>query len=388
MPGFDGYNISGGTFRHGRAQSPFDFLASQQQQGPQYMDVGAQMMSGFGRQLAGVSSPRNVAFQQVDPTGRRIGPFLTMGAAQAASGRGGTNALSQMGAALRQDVMRQQEAADQQFGAQQQQAGMFEEMLGRRVPQIEELGQQQLNRMTGEANRIEAGAQSRLGGDIAFTDKVYGDTKRMAADSLRRAEQATGIARDVAENYQDRVAQDAQTIAGGLRNDMQNEMKRIGAGINPDGTMMTAEQRQASMQELRTFTSQRVDQALQPLFSRANEMKTQLESQVAQFKSQESSTAMQGAQTVGSTGASLAQTRVASTSQFNQSLQIGATMRQFGEQLRSAANLQAVNYEMQGRMAMAELATRPRGIISMYAGLSSLFAAHTAPGAQQVGALM
>lgn len=281
--------------------------------------------------------------------------------------------LQQLFSGLGFDLTQQQGAAERMFQNLQGQITGFEDFLGERAGDFEELAGEQFENLSGLAGDIEQQAQEGL-------EAFETGASETLADVRGQVSKAEELARLAAENFEDRVAQDAAAAATGIRGRAQSESKRIAAGLNPDGSMMTPAERFAAQNALRMDTETQVQTQITGLMSNFNNVKAQLEVNRANV-------ALSGGQLLGQVGVGLAEARTRAQAVANQMTQFGAGLRLQGEQIRSAAQLNAVNFEMQGRQALFQMIqNNPEGIVSVYAALASFFGAATTPGGFQIPA--
>lgn len=352
-PGAPGGGINPGVMGPRNPQQALEEFAASQ---------GYQMRGGqFVRREGGLkftASPSEMA--------KRMGP----------PGMRGGGLLGQMAGALGRDVQAQQEAADRQFARQQEEIEGMKGFLGERTGDFEALAEEQAGTLREQAGRLE-----ETGGELRedTLSRFESGAEGVMEDVRGQIGKAEDLAAQATREFEDRAAQDASAAAYGIRRNAQAAMEQIGAGLNPDGTLMTPAQRQAAMTELRMETDAQVQQQITGIFSDYNRMR-------AGLRMNQASLAMAGGQLLGQVGTAIsgqrAQALLSTQAMQQQLMEFGANMRVQAEQIRSSAQLAAVNFEMQGRLAISEMVrANPEGIISLYAALSSFIGAATIPGA-------
>jgi hypothetical protein len=355
----------------GNKQGFYDFLNLK---GPEFEDLFRPNTSKFQNPNKG---GRNILGYTDIGTGRQ----LTTSGARGVFENMQPNAIDQLAAALFREVPMQQAAADRQFARNQQQIDEYGNVIDRNAQALRDLGVEQNEMFQGQAGdlrqRGQAGLEQFEKGAAAVTADVRGEVDR----ANRLAAGATASYEQTIAETQDRVAQDAMVVATSLRKNAQSAIKMAEAGLRPDGTKMTGAERFAAMTQIRNDTEFQVSGEITRLMSRFNEMRANMGGMLASLKQQQAGTALGGAGTIGQVGTALSGQRVQALGLDAQMQQFASQVSMFGEQLRSAGLLEAANYEAQGRAAMAEMvANNPESIISLYAGLASLFSLASAPG--------
>jgi ElaB/YqjD/DUF883 family membrane-anchored ribosome-binding protein len=244
--------------------------------------------------------------------------------------------LEQMAGALGRDITAAEEAGGRQFQRQQAETDAFRQFIEEQTPQFGEMAEQQAGRLEDAAGRLEQTGAERLS---KFEEGAQG---------------AIAEARAAVSGFEDRVAQDASLASEAIRRRGQAASQQIAAGINPDGSLMTPAQRFAAQSELMHNTDVQVQQQVGQMMNNFNNVKAQLQSNVA------------------SISAAVSGQRVQAQEVANRMDQFGTQVRQFGEQLRSAAQLNASR--------LAEMVrANPESVISVFAALSSFLGAATLP---------
>lgn len=266
----------------------------------------SQMMAGWQPYGATVAPP----MPMVTPQGQT--PLQSQYGA-VGTGQGyllGDNHLATLGQAMQGDILTEQNYADQQYDRL---GGIANEYGAGLKPGGQEL------RSTA------AGSASTLGGlgeaDLAYFEKY--------------------AARDQAQ-FKDLTAQKVMSVTDGLRSQLEERRMEIENGINPDGSQMTPQQKQAANNML------------------MREVNQQIGSTVAQIGGAYNDTA-----------------RAAATAEMGQRvtmLERKGQLAAMAEQIRGAGVAAALNLELGGLMNLAEMVRmNPRTHVSRYAGLAEMF---------------
>lgn len=291
--------------------------------------------------------------------------------------------FEQLSASMFGDIQRQQQAADRQHQRLGEQTAGFEEFIQGRAGDFEQLAGEQAGVLGSEAERLRAmgeGQLSALEEDRAKFEEFKTDTLGNLEERLGRSEKTFGDAIRRFEKEQTQALPAA--IAAGIRADAQAQMKEIQSGLRPDGSMMTEAERQDAMMQVQTRTARQVQQAVVPVQERAQENLAQLRVGFSQLQQGNAALEAQIRTEFGRQDISFQQQKTQLQGVQAQLGSMAANLVSLGEQLRSAAQLNAVNFEMQGRLSVSELIRQnPESVVGVFAGLAALLQAATIPGA-------
>jgi len=305
-----------------------------------------------------------------------------------------SSAINQFSTALFQDIANQQDAADQQFNRLDANNRAFEDLIGR-SGELNDLGQLQNEALQGRAKgfderaaQFEQGANQRASDfESQFnkkSDQISKDTKSNVDAANKKFDSAIDRFESVLSGFQDQTAQQSANAVRGIQANMKRAQQQIASGINPDGSLMTGPQRFQAQLTLERDTNDQVNQTVTQISTSFNEKFADLGSQLSQLKAAGAQQAFQGAGLIsqtelglqqGRTGARALgeQTRLNARQSGAQTRQFAEGMRQLGEQLQAAGLTASMNFEAQGRGQLADMIrNNPRGIISVFAGLSAL----------------
>lgn len=297
----------------------------------------------------------------------------------------GPNLMTQLAMAGFSDAQRMQNAANNQWGANNQQIEGMQGFVEGQVPQF----QQYAGEEAGQLHDIASQLQTQAGGSFDEFDKF----RDQSLDEMRSGIQsAIGTAQGAAKEfssaidaYKDTGYQDAQVVGAGIRESFQQQMQMVNAGLRPDGSRMTTgEQMQARMQ-VGESVNRSVASAAAPMISRVNENILQANSRLADLKNITSGLQMQGAALGASTETTFSGQRVQLEQQAQQMQEFAASLNASAAGLASAAHLNAVNFEMQGRMNIAGMVyNNPQTVVGLMPIFAQLMALGSAPGAGNI----
>jgi len=278
--------------------------------------------------------------------------------------RGG--AMPELFQALAFDTVRQQGAADELFNRSNQAIGDFGEFVSENERRMIELGEEQAGTLRGIGQGLEETGQSGLNQFETGVSESRGILRGQISKSERYAQQAiTGLTDDT--NIQ------ATNAVSGMNQRMASEKQRIASDPN-----LTPAQRRDMNMQLSFQTQQAAGGIVTQIKTRFNETRAGLRMQLSQVSAS-------GAQVLGGFESTVQGQRNVAIGERNRMQQAGAAFRAGAESIRTSALATAAQYGAQGREAMFNMIQQnPRGIVSVFAGLSSLLGAITQPGAQGI----
>ena len=350
------------------------------------------------QQFLNQNQPTQIAPQTQSFKGRTTNRNVPTGAAPE-PGMGGGSQQQNLEMALGMDTFNMQQAADEQHALLGRQTSAMEDILGglssdfmgpsnqfgmemdQYAQKAEQLGTLQYDQTEGRVRDMLGDVKGQIGrGDPS------GDIDRANAF----AEAATTGFQDAIAEYQDRSAQDASAMASAIRRNGHSQLMMARAGIHPDGTPMTAAEQAAVTAEVQWSTETAVQEQITPILSRFNDTLVSLKKGLADLKMGQANTALQGGQLrsqYGLNGAEVLQgahmggisAMAQAGEQQAKMMEMGAMLKRAKADLSSAAQLNAVNLEMQGRSEVSRMIqNNPRSIVSWFQGLMALYAARVA----------
>ena len=222
----------------------------------------------------------------------------------------GPNHLATLGQALQGDVLTEQAYADEQFGRLGGVANQFAEGLQRGGREFRALGGESASRIEGLGKE-----------DRDFFEKKAAEDRAL---------------------FKDLTAQKAQALTDGLRSDFEDRKVEIQNGLNPDGSVMTPQQKRAALNMLERDVKQQVANTAAQIGSNYNE-----------------------------------QVRNAATVEMGQRVDSMAqrqALQGMAENIRSAGLAAALNLEVLGLQGLADMIRQnPRTHVSRYAALAEMF---------------
>lgn len=395
------------------------------------------MSSGFqaGNFDLFANIPQGGPLFNLKPTkpGFRIGQKAVAGGGQQANvfvpqATGNASAIGQLGAALKSDVNRLQGAADRQFTRVNDAAGDIGSLLDGVGPDT--------GADTGVLDdlRVKAGQQGDefmqrqedLFGDVMdTTHRRVEDIFTGTASTLKRAQEfvdgtlagniksiqtyaAAGVqaAQSAVEGYDANSQRAMQAAAAGLEARAESSRRMIEAGVNPDGSIMTAEEKAAATSQLRNDVSLQVAQVTAQMgeaqrqfganlgmaLASANMQAGGLEGQAAELGlageqfvagvAQEGDrTRLAATELEAQTGLSVADARARSEQVRQGYTQIQSALAEISTNIKNSAVWKALDFKMQGRTTIAQiLMNNPENIVTMFSGLASMVQLAAAPG--------
>jgi len=372
------------------------------------------MFSGGGSDAGGTPSPRPGQGGQVDygPSGI---PYYTP---PTPGNRGGPSFVDQLFGQARTEAGRQQGAADRQYGRNAKEIDLLREFVGTaddRFRAIDKdttgyldslmsglggMATDQMNELKGAIKANVQGARDRYGKEVGGIDKVVAEgMKTFQVVGDRAVKTAAGAITKFARDTQENVIQ--ATVAG-LRRGMDETRKMIAKGLGPDGNLMSPSERQEAARNLRfdvgmqTATMaagvrQQTENTLAQL--RVNLANVQLEAD--KVKTGGASLALQGEALKGEAASRLGQAEANSVSAllggqegqrawYNMISGLG----QFRSQSRQGTQLASLDFEMNGRLAIAQaVRDNPETVVGFLSALLAIGGVATAPGGMNIPAL-
>lgn len=334
----------------------------------------------------GIQNGQAVKYISGIPNYRDLGSF-------SAPAGPGSNLDPALSSALLGDARAMQAAADEQFARLNSQIGGMEEFnqsapgrligqagatagqLGAMGNRAEALGRQQEGDFKQYAQGVQAGAD-RVGVDVS------GDIN----EAYRLGNEAVAGFGDAITKYEDRGAQDASAAASAIRRAGQSMLKEASVGINPDGTPMTTAQKQDMAYRAQQDVQSQVQEQITPILSRTNDTLAGMRQTLAGLKQNNANLRISGgdlrvkAGELGArTGIELGNQMLESQRATRDMIALSADLHKVGGELQNAAQLNAVNLEMQGRLALSQLIQQnPRSVTSWFQGLLAMYSVQAA----------
>jgi len=302
-------------------------------------------------------------------------------------------------AALGYDTANMQGAADQQHANLERQSSALEDMLAGLSDRFQgpndQFGQQ-IDQYIGKAEQLGTlnynDTRNRVGGMMDDVQGAVGrgDPSQDIANANEYAGNAVAGFDAAISEYNDRGAQDASAMASAIRRNGHSQMQMARAGVHPDGTPMTAAEQSAAVAEVQWNTETAVQEQITPLLTRYNDTLLQMRRGLADLRSMQANTALQGGQLRSQygleSGKVLGDAHMGGIQAMNQAtemqakmMEMGATLARAKADLSGAAQLNAVNLEMQGRSEVANMIRQnPQSVVSWFQGLMALYAAKAA----------
>lgn len=293
--------------------------------------------------------------------------------------------------AFQQDIQGQQNAFNEQQGRQrgveegfrsfmqgipqQMQQGLERTIrpLNQFATQLEQTGQQQFDVLNQHAQRL---------GQVAAPD--FSLVRRDLDASNRAAGAAVSSAMQARNQYGDQSAQRASAIATSMQTMVQDQMRMISAGINPDGSMMTPQQQQQAQAQLQSQVQTQTSQALAQYLDESERYRTSLtqsigaaqQGQAAQLSQNASVWAnamIAGTQQQREAGRDAAQVASAAIQAQQRMVEAAGQIRGLVAQYENAAVINATNLMLQGWQTYSQMINEhPTGYASIMSGILAL----------------
>ena len=326
----------------------------------------------------------------------------------------------------------QQAAADRQFNRKQ---GVIDDLAGflKSVPQSvidsADLGAERLDSLGKElgskADAFTSGVNDRLDrllGQVdkdvnsvfAGADRIEGGVDRAVTGAVNRAntraDAAVAASQSAIDNYEQDQSRLIQANVAAIDKRAKNALKMASAGVRPDGTRMSAAEKQAMLREVTVATAQESAAVTAQIQSQANETMANLRNTLAQVNLGAGEVALAGGrlkvegeqvkaaanqQRLGAAGlraeagTAIEQTRVQAEQTALAYRRMEADLSQVSTQIKTAARLDAANLRLQGMGLLADMIERnPETIVSLYTGLAAIFGARIQESGSDVGTLL
>lgn len=286
-----------------------------------------------------------------------------------------------LGGAIFQDMGNQQGIMNEQFGRGEQAIGQFGQQLQQGAEAIRSQDQRMRQNLGGIAQQVQQQGKEGYDEFTRFRDKQLGavgadidQANKFAAEARAQYEKTIG-------EYKDRSAQQAGDLRIGLERQVQNQMRSIEMGRNPDGSMMTPAEKAAMTQNMQQAVSEQVSQGVNQIYTNLNDTMAQMGQNLSQLTMAQSQTAMAGGQLRGQVGTAFGAQTIDAQRSRDAMTQLSASLNTTMEQLSAASELQAVNLLTNGYKDMyGMIMGNRRGATSMFAALTGYIAAMTTPG--------
>ena len=344
-----------------------------QQQSPsfeQFMKDQGYFFGGAGAPTEGWHKPGNKGqfHQAID---KSLHPSM-LAALKNQHGAQQPGMLNELAQAAFLDMENFQKAEDYKFLQGQENMKAFQNWFPGASQAIQDLGSRQAEQLGVDAGRIRD-----LGGMLQ--EAATGRADEMLSRFDQQHDQAIARMEKSLSGYQSLSNQLASSATAGMRRSFQLAITEMDQAV-----MSGAMSPEAAGQQRQALTAQ---------------MNQQIAAQTIQLKEAANQTKFQGGMQIGSAMAGLAQARAGVAGSAAQ-IDIGGRQQQIGAEIAAAqleqtrfqvemgAQLASTQFMMQGYQAMDQMIqNNPRGVVSVLAGLSQIWAAATSPGASQVGSV-
>lgn len=355
--------------------NPMDRLRELQGQGQQ---AAQQRETGFR------SRPGMIGTTPADAARRRMGigpqPNQNLGPRQQASINDAAW-RTLLGGAIFQDMGNQQQIMNEQFGRGEQAIGQFGQQLQQGAQAIRNQDQAMRQNLGGIAQQVQQQGQQGLQEFERFRDQQMGAVGQDITQANQFAAEARQQYEQTIAQYQDRSAQQASDLRVGLERQVQNQMRSIEMGRNPDGSMMTPAEKAAMTQNMQQAVSEQVSQGVNQIYTGLNDTMAQMGQNLSQLTMAQSQTAMAGGQLRGQIGTAFGAQTLDAQRTRDAMTQLSASLNTTMEQMSAASELQAVGLLANGYKDMYSMIMgNRRGATSMFAALTGYISAMTTPG--------
>ena len=318
----------------------------------------------------------------------------------------------QMGTVVASEAQATQDAADRQFNRNNAETDRLNALLEGASTRFERAGDAgslagQLDDLAGRARTMDFRsnqAQSDLMKRLPSLQELGREIGAAGENQMRmlntKADEAIAAANSAITGYSretDDVAIGA-TVAG-MRQNLETELGRIRQGIGANGRLMTAAEKADAERKLKFDTGQQVAMMAASVRSEANKTLASLRTNLASV-TLEAGKLKEAAANIGLQAGQIragiegqkndlakfaVETMLSSQQGMLQLQQLIGSLNQFKTQLRSNAQIQALEYDLRGRVQSAEQTFRnPETVVGILSGLLAIAGVQTAPGGRNL----
>jgi len=332
---------------------------------------------------------------------------------------GGTSTfLDQASSLLERETAAKQKAADRQFARNNEEISGFRSFLNgatnafdkatsaassdisQLMGNIDSFAKGQGDDVKSAIAALIGGAKETAKAGIAGIDKVTGNILATATGDAGRAEAA---ARDAVDKYNTGIQEDVikATIAG-LDRSIESDIKSVQNGLGPNGTKLSPAEQAVAMRQLRQDKGLQITQMAATVRAQAQGVLAGLRTNVAnvilqasQTKLAAGQTALEGEKAKAQLSGEVTQARTTGLSALLNSQEgqramksLFAGLGQFKAQLGNANKLASMNYQLEGRTALADMVrNNPETVIGVLSAFLAMGGVATAPGGRNIPAL-
>jgi len=284
----------------------------------------------------------------------------------------------QLGAALFGDMDNQQKLADEAFKRGNKTIGEFDSVLAGADKSI-------LGARDSALDAIHR-AEGQATADFATYDKqaeatlLDMDSRLKGVSSYAKA--AVASSGRAVTDYERDMRSNVAAMTSGLSERINQSLTEINAGLNPDGTMMTPAQRAQSKAMVVGSGMRQIAEATGELWQSSAANIASLRNTPASVQADAAKTELSAASQRGAIASDLAKTRLGASVDL---AGIRSNLASLEANIHQSSALALLQTKLQGYQTKFALQEANRqGSVSVFAGLSALYALRTAPGAANV----
>lgn len=272
----------------------------------------------------------------------------------------GINATDAASTAALSDLQRTQAAADKQHQTVSDAIAKVQQTVAKSSGQIT-AGGAAASDVLKQSSIANTGKLEKLG------DSQVSDMKQQIA-ALKASVDKNNAA--TISNFKDMTAQEASVTARGIAANYQQTIKMATKGIGADGLPMSPEEQQQAIFQAHQAAGEQTQAALTGIYSNFNNVQAQLRTTLS---AQSLQAGLGGLSALG-------EAQGGQRSLYSQSANLGATLDQARAQIANATPFAALQLEMQGQTAIADMNRQnPQSVVSYFSTVAALTSLASAP---------
>lgn len=283
------------------------------------------------------------------------------------------------------DMQTQQGIMDAQFNRLNEGMANYQDAFTQGAERMQQIAQQQRESIGAKANQAMQMGQQGYDDFVKYRDQQLGAVGRDIDAANQQSAAAVASYEETIGQYKDRTALQAQNLAVGLQRQVQNTMRDISSGMNPDGTMMDPAQRAALMTTMQQNTAEQTSMGINQIYTQFNDTMATMGTNLANLKQAQAQTTLAGGQLRGQVGTAFGAQTIDAQRMRGSMMELSANLTTTMEQMSAATELGSINLLVNGFKDMYDMIQgNKQGHTSMYAALSGWLAGMTTPGLTQI----
>lgn len=330
----------------------------------------------------------------------------------------GPGFLDQAATIMQRETQAKQAAADRQFKRNNDEIGGFRSFLSDAAGQFTKASTAIESELSGLMGGLDKFAQAQgddvkaaidsMIGSASSTAKLAGEgvdriTRKVLSDADATAAGAIGAAHKAVDAYDKGINEDViQTTVAGIRRSVESDMKMIQAGFSPSGEKLSPAQQASALRQMRQDVGLQISTMAAGVRANAQGVLAGLRTNIAntilqsgQTKLAAGQTALEGEKIKMAAKGEETQARATGLNALLQSQEgqralksVISGLTQFGIQLKNGNALSSLQYQMEGRTALADMVrNNPETIIGVLSAFLTMGGIATAPGGRNIPGL-